>query len=240
MFIITAAAVVCAYIVKGMCGFANTLVFSAIMSFTINNINISPLDLIIGYPSNIYISWKERKGISIKSILPMALMVVAGLIPGVLFLSKGNVALIKIIFGFVVISAGMEMFFRERRKEKKKSSRLLLSVIGILTGLLCGLFGIGALLAAYTSRTADNKNQFRGNTCFIFLIENTVRIVLYTATGIINIIVLKKAVLLIPFMLAGLFTGTFLSDKFSEGLIKKAIIAALILSGISIVITNFI
>lgn len=35
-------AVICAYIVKGMCGFANTIVFTSILSFQNDNINITP------------------------------------------------------------------------------------------------------------------------------------------------------------------------------------------------------
>jgi len=68
-------AVICAYIVKGMCGYANTLVFSTIMSFTTNNINISPLELIVGYPSNILIAWKERKAVSAKVCVPLSILV---------------------------------------------------------------------------------------------------------------------------------------------------------------------
>ncbi len=187
MLIVSIIAVICAYIIKGMCGFANTLIFSTIMSFTTSNINISPIDLIVGYPSNIFIVWRERKSISTKIFLPLAGMVVVGVIPGVLFLSKGNVTLIKTLFGFVVFFIGIEMFLRDMQKEKKKSSKLLLTVIGIMTGLLSGLFGIGALLVAYTSRTTENKNQFRGNTCMVFLIESTIRIILYTVTGIISV-----------------------------------------------------
>ncbi|MDD3172395.1 MAG: sulfite exporter TauE/SafE family protein [Herbinix sp.] len=238
MYTIAIIAVICAYIVKGMCGFANTVVFSTIMSFTTNNINISPIDLIVGYPSNIYIAWKERKSISAKVFVPLAVMVVIGSIPGILFLSKGNVTLIKTIFGFAVVLIGIEMLLREMQKEKKKTSKFLLVIIGIITGLLCGLFGIGAFLVAYTSRTTDNKAQFRGNTCIVFLIEGTVRIVLYSLTGIINIIVLKRAVMLLPFMVIGLAIGTFLSNKSSEKIVKKAIIIVLILSGISIILNN--
>ena len=56
-------AAVCAYFVKGLCGFANTLVFSTILSFSTNNVNISPVELVLGLPSNIMISYKERKSV---------------------------------------------------------------------------------------------------------------------------------------------------------------------------------
>lgn len=48
-----------AYIVKGMCGFANTLVFGTLAGFFTGHVNISPVDLLLGYPSNLLIAWKE-------------------------------------------------------------------------------------------------------------------------------------------------------------------------------------
>ncbi|MGB8455190.1 MAG: sulfite exporter TauE/SafE family protein [Anaerocolumna sp.] len=231
-------AVVCAFIVKGMCGFANTLVFSTIMSFNANNINITPLELLIGYPSNIYIAWKERKGISAKVCIPLSVLVIMGIMPGILFLKNGNTGFIKILFGFAVILIGFEMLLRERLKGKKKNSKLALAAIGFISGVLCGLFGIGAFLVAYIGRTTDNQAQFKGNICIVFFVENTVRIILYSLTGILNIGILYKAVLLMPYMVIGLAIGIFLSKKTSEIFVKNAVIILLILSGISLIINN--
>ena len=41
-------AVTAAYMVKGMCGFANTLVFGTLAGFFTDNVNISPVDLLDG------------------------------------------------------------------------------------------------------------------------------------------------------------------------------------------------
>ena len=56
-------AALCAFFVKGLCGFANTLVFSAILSFGSANINITPVELLLGFPTNLILAWKERKSI---------------------------------------------------------------------------------------------------------------------------------------------------------------------------------
>ena len=61
LYAVMIPAVICAYLVKGMCGFANTLVFSTMMSFTANNVQISPLELVVGYPSNLILTVKNRK-----------------------------------------------------------------------------------------------------------------------------------------------------------------------------------
>lgn len=59
-------AAICAFFIKGLCGFANTLVFTSILSFGVNNASISPVELLLGYPGNLLLAWKERKKINWK------------------------------------------------------------------------------------------------------------------------------------------------------------------------------
>lgn len=238
MSVIMIIAVICAYIIKGLCGFANTLVFSTILGFGTNNIDITPVELIVGYPANLILSVKERKALSVKVWLPLAVLVILGCIPGTFFLKMGDTRIIKLIFGFVVVCIGVEMFFREYQKNKHKSSKWVLAVIGIVSGMLCGMFGIGALLAAYVGRTTEDTSSFRGNLSIVFLIENTFRIILYITTGIITTNVLWTACKLIPFMILGLLAGMLLSKVLSEKKVKKVVIIMLILSGISLIVNN--
>lgn len=209
-------AAVCAYFIKGLCGFANTLVFSTILSFSTNNVNISPVELVLGLPSNIMISYKERKSVDWKVCIPLAGLVLLGDIPGILMLKNTDTQVIKGIFGFVIIAIGLEMLFREYMGSAKKS-QILLIVIGVLSGILCGLYGIGALLAAYMGRVTDNSSAFKGNLCIVFLIDNLFRLVMYSVTGIITVDTLKQSVILIPFMGLGLYLGmkgsSFLDEK---------------------------
>ena len=231
-------AAVCAYFVKGLCGFANTLIFSTILSFSTNNVNISPVELVLGLPSNIMISYKERKSVQWKVCLPLAGLVLLGDIPGILLLKNTNTQVIKGIFGFVIIAIGVEMLLREYMRKTKKS-QLLLITIGILSGILCGLYGIGALLAAYMGRVTDNSSSFKGNLCIVFLIDNLFRLVMYGVTGIITLATLKQSVILFPFMALGLFLGMKCSSFLDEKKIKKLVIIMLILSGVSLIVTLF-
>lgn len=231
-------AAVCAYFVKGLCGFANTLVFSTILSFSTNNVNISPVELVLGLPSNIMISYKERKSVQWKVCLPLAGLVLLGDIPGILLLKNTNTQVIKGIFGFVIIAIGVEMLLREYMRKTKKSQLLLITIV-ILSGILCGLYGIGALLAAYMGRVTDNSSSFKGNLCIVFLIDNLFRLVMYGVTGIITLATLKQSVVLFPFMALGLFLGMKGSSFLDEKKIKKLVIIMLILSGVSLIVTLF-
>ena len=229
-----------AFFIKGLCGFANTLIFNGILSYTANNINISPLEVVLGYPSNIILVWKERKSLNWKIWLPLTVLVVAGSIPGIFLLKHTDAGLLKVIFGIAVIIIGIEMLFREMKSSNGKSggSKIILVLIGIISGLLCGLYGVGALLAAYVSRVSENSHEFKANICVVFVVENTIRIILYAATGILTLAVLKQVVILIPVMLAAVFLGMKSSSVLNEKVIKKIVIVLLILSGIVLIINN--
>jgi uncharacterized membrane protein YfcA len=226
------------FIIKGMSGFANTIVFNSITSFAADNVNISPLELLIGYPSNLVIAWKERKSISIKECLPLILFLILGSVPGVFILKTANAKYIKVFLGVVIILFGIEMLLRECAKKKRKSSKAVLAIIGIITGLLCGMFGIGALTAAYMSRTTTTSSQFKGNMCLVFVVENTIRVVVYALSGLITYAVIKTALLMMPIMLIGLALGMQLSKAVDEKLAKQGILLLLIISGASLILSN--
>ena len=230
-------ATLCAFYVKGLCGFANTLVFTSILSFGTANINISPVELLLGYPTNLIISWKERRHIDLKICLPLSLMVIVGSLGGVFFLKNADVRVIKIIFGVLVVLVGAEMLIRELYQRQAKSSKLLLTIIGIVSGVLCGLYGVGALLGAYIGRTATNADEFKANICTVFMIENTFRIILYGFYGIITLSALRQALTLAPFMLIGLIAGMLSAKLIDERMVKRIVIIMLIVSGIALILT---
>ena len=219
---------VLAYFVKGLTGFANTLIFSTLLSFTSDNVNISPVELIVGYPANVVIAWRERKKIVWRTCLPVAGLVLLGNIPGVFLLKTAGASQIKLLFGAVIVGLGAEMLLRERKGGRARGSKALLVAIGLLSGLLCGLYGIGALLAAYMSRVTDEPAAFRGNLCVVFLIENTFRLILYTCTGILTWPLFTQALCL--------FLGIRSAQFLPERVVKRVIIVLLILSGLSLIV----
>lgn len=227
-----------AYFVKGLCGFANTLVFTTILSFGTANASISPVDLLLGCPSNLILTWKNRRSLDPKIFLPLAIMVLAGSIPGALMLRNADVRFIKLIFGVVVIALGMEMYSREYSKKHVRSSKPVLAIIAVTAGMLCGLFGVGALLAAYVSRVTENNVSFKANISAVFIADNIFRIILYKALGLFMPGTVKSVLLLIPFALLGLFTGMKCCGQMNENNVRKITTVLLVLSGISLVLKN--
>jgi hypothetical protein len=229
-------ATVCAFFVKGLCGFANTLVFTTILSFENHNINISPVELLLGYPTNAILAWKERRSIAWHVCLPLSLLVIAGSIPGALFLKNVDTHSVKLVFGGVIVLIGLEMLLRELRPQKAKPSKVVLGVIGILSGLLCGLYGIGALLGAYVGRVTEDSHGFKANICVVFLVENTFRIILYSLWGILTFDVARQALGLFPMMLLGLCLGMASSSVLEEHIVKKLVLVMLMMSGVALIL----
>ena len=232
-------ATLCAFFVKGLCGFANTLVFTTILSFGNSNVNISPVELILGYPTNFILAWKERRSIKWSVCLPLALLVIAGSLPGILLLKNTDTGVIKMIFGVFTVFMGTEMLLRELQIGTVKESKLILAIIGVLAGLFCGLYGVGALLGAYVSRITKGSSEFKANICVVFFAENTFRIIMYALWGIITFDILKQALILIPLMLVGLFAGMMSGKFLDEKMVKRIVIVMLIVSGVALIVNNF-
>lgn len=162
-------------------------------------------------------------------------MVLVGSVPGIFFLKNADTGIVKIIFGFVIICIGIEMLMREMQTKKLKQSKVILGIIGVISGLLCGLYGVGALLGAYVNRVTDDSRSFKANICVVFLVENTFRIILYVAWGIITFDALRQALMLIPLMLVGLVLGIGSSKVLDEKVVKKIVVIMLIVSGVALV-----
>lgn len=237
MYLWIIAAVV-SYFIKGLCGFANTLVFTSILSFGALNANISPIDLLLGYPSNLILTWENRKRLDSQVYLPLAALVLLGSIPGAFLLKNVDARAIKLVFGVVVVVLGAEMFFREYSKKRVHSSKPVLAIIGVTAGVLCGLFGVGALLAAYVNRVTEDSGSFKANISAVFIVENTFRIILYSVLGLLTFDTVKSVLMLIPFALLGLIAGMKCSNYMDEKLVKKITFILLVLSGISLILKN--
>jgi uncharacterized membrane protein YfcA len=228
LFIFTVAA----FFVKGITGFGNTLVMGSLFSFILPNRIITPVDLIISIPTNMYLVWRERKNISFKIIGPLSVVILAGIIPGAFLLKVGSDWILKSLLGLVVIGMAGEMLVRKPQDhDQKKSGLVLFMTIGLISGLLCGLYGISALLVTLLSRNTENRSQFRGNICSLFLVDNLFRFVLYWYTGILTKQAMLLTIGLSPAVILGMYLGIKGDAYITEETGKKFVIFLLISTG---------
>jgi uncharacterized membrane protein YfcA len=227
-----------AFFVKGVCGFANTLVFTSMLSFGTANIEITPVDLLMGAPPNLIMAWRGRKRLQLKVVLPLVALIVAGDAVGALLLKSVNVSAIRVVFGVAVIVVAVQMLIRQYRPSQKKASRIVLALIGLLSGVMSGLFGVAALMVAYVSRMTENSEAMKANISAVFMADNIFRLILYSFMGIITLSSLKTALLLLPAALLGLFVGLKCSSRLKESSVRLIVVLLLIVSGLVLIAKN--
>jgi len=232
-------AVLVGYFVKGIAGIGNTLVVTAAMAYTRTNAEITPVELLLCVPTNLLLAWQNRRHIDWKLAIPPLCMVLAGDVVGVLLLKNVNVDSLKVVFGVVLMVLGVEMLWRELRGvAERRAHPAVLAALGISAGVLCGLFGAGALLAAYFARVTRDDKVYKGSMCMIFAAENIFRVIMCSVTGLLTLETMKIAGILALPMLVGLLAGMKLSGRMNARMMRIVIIVMLMLSGLPLLLTN--
>jgi len=231
-------AVILAFFVKSITGFGQTLVMGPILSFILPNTVITPVDFLLSMPANAFIAWRGRKAISLKSALPFAAFSILGLLPGVALLRMGSDRFLKATLGLVVVAMAIQVAASRSGAAKKKRHPAVTVLLGLVSGVLIGAFGVGALTAVYFKNTAEDKHQFRANTTLVLFLENICRLAIYLATGILNSQVLLLALALSPALAIGMLCGMKLDRRIDERVMKILVVTLLILSGTTLFIRN--
>ncbi len=228
-----------AFFIKGMCGFANSLVFTTLMSFRSSIVNISPIILILNFPTNLIMVWNGRKSIDWKICGPLCAMVVAGIIPGTFIFTNTDTRLLECIFGVVVVVIALEMLFR-KQKARKPGQKVgwKLSLLGVLSGFVCGFCNTGVLVGTYLSKVTDNTRAFKANACIVYFLTDAIKIVMFIWLGVLKADILWQTLILFPIAMLGLWLGMISSKVINEGIAKKIVLVMLILSGLALTINN--
>lgn len=225
--------------VKGMCGFGDSLIFGTILASRADNIVITPVQMLISTPANVVLVVNNRKDFNWKIYLPTALLMIAGSIPGTFLLKSVDPRPLKAAFGVLIMVLSVIEYFM-KKKGVGRLNPVGAVILNVLAGLASGVFGVGMLLAAYVQGVTKNVREFKGTIGAIFLTESALRVILYTAQGIMNVAALKRTAVVFPFAMAGLAIGVLLGNKIKENYITNIIIVTLFISGALLIITNIV
>ena len=234
------AVVFAAYFVKGLAGFGNSLIHTGVMAFFLDNAVITPVDLVLTSPANVALTMKHRAYLNKRLWIPAALVTVAALAPGALLLKNLDSRLIKLLFGALVILLGLDMLCpaKQSAESKSKGQRALTWGMVVLSGVISGMFGVGALLAAAMGRMTGDSRSLKANLSAAFVADNVGRIIIYILTGLLTLPRFLQALQLFPAMGAGLFLGILCAGKLSEKAARLCVVAVLVASGVMLIINN--
>ena len=224
-----------AYIVKGLVGFGDPLLSNPLLAMRLDNKDITPALLPVSLILNAVIVWKNRHSLALRTVAPIAFWVMLGTIPGTLLLKVSAPWILKAVLGVFIMGLGVEMLTRKENSSSQPNA-VAQAVICFASGMMGGLFGINLLFLVYLERTAKGRGKFRGSICFVFLVENIFRMIVYGANGVFTPLSWQIAALSIPAALIGMWIGGCIDRHIDETQIRRIIIYVFILGGLSVLV----
>ena len=146
------------FVIKGLAGFGNPLLTNPLMAMRLDNVVITPTNILLDLPANAWISWRARHSFQIRQVLPVLIAILLGVIPGTLLLKLGTPWIIKALLGVFIIGLGIEMLLRDRTRGMTPRSWLR-NLLSFASGVMSGLFGINMLFLAYIERVSADLTE---------------------------------------------------------------------------------
>ena len=175
-----------------------------------------------------YINWRE--------LAKMAGVMVVGVLAAQWISGRVEMNFLLILYGAVVIGIGVKkLFFPAKRQTSRAIQNTALAVAGIMQGLFVSG---GSFLAVYAVDRIPDKREFRATTNALWVILNTVMLILYFTGGQVEKKVLTMGALAIIPLILGVWLGGLFADRIKQQTFLKLVYIVLIASGVVLLLSN--
>ncbi len=225
-------------IIQGITGFAGTILAMPASLKLVGIGTAVPVLNLLGLLSGIYVCAGNRKSVDKKVLGKVVLVMGAAVVAG-LFIRKllaSNVQLLYFILGCIVVTTAISGLVKVygNRPEKKIGEPFLIALL-VTAGIVHGMYVCGGpLLIAYMTRKLPEKSAFRATLSTIWIFLNGMILISHIINGNFTPNVIRSSLISVPFLLAGMFLGSVLYKKMSQGLFVKLTYVLLLISGISL------
>lgn len=211
--------------------------------------------LLLTFVTEIWVLAREWRRARLRLLLGLVPTMAVGLWIGTQVLVAGDVGLLKRLLGLVVAGAGVWFLYAQRRRAgvstldpaaaSAEASRepprpryavWLGSLVGLLSGVLGGLFGTGGppviiLLRAYRL----DKGTFRATLLWYFFLMSLTRAATYYRAGLLDLEICFAALWLLPGSLVGILVGMVVHRRISERSFLTVVSVLLVVLGVLLV-----
>jgi hypothetical protein len=234
-FILTSFFVFIGHLIKSFSGFGAALLAIPILANFISLKVLIPLFVLFDFYSGSSVLITSKKEVNLKQLTWVVSGLLGGTFLGTLFLKSINATFLENLFGLVIAVFALKDLIFTKIKLKFNSNYWGI-LAGFLGGLCGALFGVnGPPIVIYLVEKIKDTKQLRGTLMVIFMIDAVWKIILFSANQLMTFKTLWLSLLLIPFMIPGLYLGKQANLKVDKRIFKKAIAVLLLInSGIII------
>lgn len=228
---------ICAETVYVLFGFGAGLIAVGLLAVFLPEIrDVVVLLLLINLPIELWVVTRARRQVSWRGVLAICLGVAVGIPLGTRVLQAGESTLILVMLGIFLVVAGTGFMIAPRHRVVRWP-RWSAPPVGLLGGLLTGIFGTGGPpLILYYQLGGANKAAFRGNLMAIFLLMAFLRVPSYAVAGLITAPRLWSALAVLPAVLLGAWLGNRIHLRLAEDTFRRLVSVALVVLGIFILL----
>ena len=192
-----------------------------------------PLLLILCLPTEILVTYENRKHIKLKERWGLLACMFPALLLGTFFLKSFNEQELLKGLGMVIALLAIYYLAFEGRFSTIPSKKVWEPLVGVLSGLLGAIYGMsGPPLIFYFKNLKLNKHQFRSLLMGIFLMMSLFRLAAYLLISVLTMQIFCLGLFCLPFALAGLWVGKKIYRKIPESMFKKITSLVLLVSGV--------
>jgi len=209
------------HLVKGVSGFGSALFSVPLLMFVLDVKFITPVFLIFDLTSGAILVASNYRSIHRRLFFLLLCGLLVGTAIGTWVLLSFGHDLLKRVLGLLVTAWALLALFRQEHP----------------VGALGAMFSVnGPPIIIYLSHVLEEKQVFRATLYSIFFADACYKLVLFAANGLLTGEVLRFALLMASFLVAGVFAGSWLQTRIDEALFRKIVAAILMVTGVMLVV----
>jgi len=229
------AAIILAYIVRGITGFGSALIAVPLLAFILPLTTIVPLIVLLDFIASAHHGLRHRRAVRWPLILPLLPFTLIGVGSALYLLTSIDVSLLRQALGLFIIGYAFYSLFAPALRGGH--SRYWAMPAGGFGGLIGTLFGTGGpFYVIYLQLQGVDKTAFRATIASIFLIDGGLRLSGFISADFYSRDSLILVLTALPVMLLALYTGGHIHTRLKADSFRRGISLLLIGSGLGLLL----
>ncbi len=228
------------HLVKGVSGFGSALFAVPLLLLILDIKLVTPMFLLFDFTSGILLVGSNWRSIDRRLLLLLVSGMLVGTGLGTWVLLSFSHEILKRILGVLVTGWALAMLLKRDRAKlspRRSLSAPLAPLSGFLGGSLGAMFSVnGPPIIIYLSQVLKEKQAFRATLYGVFFADACYKMVLFTANRLLDLEVFRFALLMAPFLVAGVAAGSKLQRSLDQRVFEKVVAGILTVTGVMLLI----